>query len=281
MFLRVFVLLVAVVFSVFFLFGCGGGEEIIPGEEIILEKEEWVDPVDIGEKYSVVENVSPGDVISLSTEDGYIVSVGEKIVDGVLIYFKLDEDPNTPNAFYVTEIPRGVVVPEGPPIVRLHTNRRSTGSELVEKHNNVDRREKVVLLSYNVSIDRVLDYHLLVYVEYQTMERQELGGAVHRGRNLLLIPKGETEVHTLYVPNDNEHREFEKVSIRILPYGDMNDLNLPVQVDNYVDASRNPNSHIGLPLEDITVLEGHEYRPYRIASSSFYMIQATPIERNW
>ena len=266
MFLRVFVLLVAVVFSVFFLFGCGGGEEIMPGEEIILEKEEWVDPVDIGEKYSVVENVSPGDVISLSTGDGYIVSVGEKIVDGALIYFKLDEDPNTPNAFYVTEIPRGVVVPEGPPIIRLRDIYRN---ELVEPHNNT-HTDGAVIGCY-VEVDRVLDYNLLVYVEVQTFSRPNLGNEVHRRRILLIIPKGADRYPSLYAGEPDEH---VKGSISLLPYTEMEKIDLPTEIDSeYYEWSE-------LSLADRIIPEGHTFRPYRIASSS-YLMGETVVGQNW
>ena len=53
---------------------------------------------------------------------------------------------------------------------------------------------------YSVGIDRVLDHHLLVYVEYQTLNSPEDGGEVGRGRQLILIPKGETFVYADSLP---------------------------------------------------------------------------------
>ena len=55
-------------------------------------------------------------------------------------------------------------------------------------------------MGYSVGIDRVLDHHLLVYVEYQTLDRPEDGGEVGRGRQLILIPKGETFVYAAFSP---------------------------------------------------------------------------------
>ena len=59
----------------------------------------------------------------------------------------------------------------------------------VRKHNNVQQWEDLTYMSYSVGIDRVLDHHLLVYVEYQTLDTPEIGGEMSRGRQLILIPK--------------------------------------------------------------------------------------------
>ena len=54
----------------------------------------------------------------------------------------------------------------------------------------------------------------------------------------------------------------------------MDDIKLPVKVDNL-------DSDDGFSLKDITVVAGHTFRPYRIASSSFFMQLAIPTESNW
>ena len=120
----------------------------------------------------------------------------------------------------------------------------------------------------------MLDYHLLVYVEYQTLESPEFGGEVGRGRQLILIPKGETFVYGFLSHLTNSYRNFDKISIRILPYTDMSDIDLPVEVDNF-------DSSDGFSRKDLIVVAGHTFRPYRIASSSFLMGQVIPTESDW
>lgn len=269
--------------------GCGGDEEeILLDEEIVAE--EWINPVDIGKEY-MIENVEVGDEVLLST--GGRRTVGDfDVIDSLgggvfyLIAIEPAPTPEKPDLFEIVD--EGFVVPEGPPIVSLYSRdillEKGIGhlSRLIEfpiqKHNNVLRRDRelVRFLSYSVGIDRVLDYHLLVYVEYQMLDSPELGSAVYRGRQLILIPKGETLVFGGGVPIDDNYRYFDKISIRVLPYTNMEDIQLPVEVDNLSSSSV-----AGLPKKDVTVVKGHEFRPYRIASSSFYMREAIPPESNW
>ena len=120
----------------------------------------------------------------------------------------------------------------------------------------------------------MLDHHLLVYVEYQTLDTPENGGEVSRGRQLILIPKGKTFVYGSSLPPNDIYRNYDKISVRVLPYTDMDDIDLPVEVDNF-------DSGDGFSKKDITVVKGHTYRPYRIASSSFLMQQVIPTESDW
>ena len=75
------------------------------------------------------------------------------------------------------------------------------------------------------------------------------------------------------VPRNNSYRDFEKISVTVLPHTDMEEVELPVELDDF--------KHQGLPLRDRVVVEGHKFRPYRIASSSFYLVHAATVESNW
>ena len=145
----------------------------------------------------------------------------------------------------------------------------------IRKHNNVQQWESLGALNYSVGIDRVLDHHLLLYIEYQTLESPEFGGEVGRGRQLFLIPKGETLVGSYYSPPDDSYPTFDRISVRVLPYTDMSAIELPVEVDNF------DSSDDGFSRKDLVVVEGHTFRPYRIASSSFFMAQIIPTESDW
>ena len=143
----------------------------------------------------------------------------------------------------------------------------------IRKHNNVQERKGLGYMNYSVGIDRVLDHHLLVYVEYQALESPEFGGEVSRGRQLILIPKGETFVYCSSLP-PGHYQHYDKISVRVLPYTDMSDIELPVEVDN-------SDGGYDFSKKDRTVVEGHTFRPYRIASSSFFMAQVIPTESDW
>ena len=290
MFGRVFVLLFVVFFTAT-LFGCGAEEEeeIILGEEVVVEK--WIDPTDVGKEY-LVEVPKAGDTVFLSTGGQYTVTKFD-VIDlrerGTFISTLTNVRPNPedPDALiYDEEILRGYVVPEGPPIVSLYSEGLFLREGILDagpdrlkdrpirKHNNVQQLERMGGMSYSVGIDRVLDHHLLVYVGYQTLDRPEDGGEVGRGHQLILIPKGETFVYTHSLPPNDIYQYYDKISVRVLPHTDMNDIDLPVEVDNFdIDG--------GLSKKDITVIAGHTFRPYRIASSSFLMQQAIPTESNW
>ena len=58
----------------------------------------------------------------------------------------------------------------------------------------------------------------------------------------------------------------------MLPYTEMNKIELPAKI------GANPDSfdEIGLLMRDKVIPDGHKFRPYRIASSSFFMAINTP-----
>ena len=72
MFGRFFVLLFVVFFTAT-LFGCGAEEEeIILGEEVVVEK--WIDPIDVGKEYLLEAEVPKvGDTVFLSTGEHHTV----------------------------------------------------------------------------------------------------------------------------------------------------------------------------------------------------------------
>ena len=291
MFGRVFVLLF-VVFLTATLFGCGAEEEIILGEEVVVEK--WIDPIDVGKEYLLEAEVPKvGDTVFLSTGEHHTVEESDFIdlkERGTFISTLTNFRPNPKNPgtfLYSEKIPRGYVVPEGPPIVSLYSYALFDKEGIpvisflqlkdrpIRKHNNVQQRESFKFLNYSVGIDRVLDHHLLLYIEYQTLKTPEFGGEVGRGRQLILIPKGETLVGSYTIPPGGTYPTFDKVSVRVLPYTDMNTIELPVEVDNF------DSSDDGFSRKDLVVVEGHTFRPYRIASSSFFMKQKIPTESDW
>ena len=63
------VLFFVFVSAMFVLFGCGG-DDIVPGEEVVSDK--WKDPKDIGKTYSVGE-VKVGDTVILNTGESHVV----------------------------------------------------------------------------------------------------------------------------------------------------------------------------------------------------------------
>ena len=290
MFCRFFVLLFVVFFTAT-LFGCGAEEEeIILGEEVVVEK--WIDPTDVGKEY-LVEVPKVGDTVFLSTEGQYTITGSDSVKleeQGIFVstFTNIRPNPENPGAFlYDARIPRGYVVPEGPPIVSLYSATLFYQEDIpiisflqlkdrpIRKHNNVQQWESFKFLNYSVGIDRVLDHHLLLYIEYQTLKTPEFGGEMGRGRQLILIPKGETLVGSYTIPPGGTYPTFDKVSVRVLPYTDMNAIELPVEVDNF------DSSDDGFSRKDLVVVEGHTFRPYRIASSSFFMEQKIPTESDW
>ena len=278
--------------------GCGGDEEIPLGEEVVVDK--WIEPEDIGKEYSVKEPAL-GDTVLLHTGEQYKIrefDVGQdfdswQLIDGkyFITTVILRPKPDEPNTFIVEDrIQKGYVVPEGPPIVSLHSWEllQALGIEdfnrmkefPVRSDNNVQQDEQNNSLRYEISIDRALPYHLLVYVEYQLLESPEKGGGVRRGRQLLLIPKGVTLVYGDGLPTDlgsGGEGPFDKISVRVLPYKEMEEIELPYEVFN--EGIRHRYHNLG--PRDVVVVEGHTYRPYRIHSSSFFLMERIPPESIW
>ena len=264
--------------------GCGGDEVAAPGEEVVTNK--WKDPVDIGKEYTVkIEDIEFGKVYTLDTGEsvtfdasrlGDGVQVSEDgLVQAFLMVPVVDDDGNRAmiDGLPVFEQKMvGVIVPEGPPIVSIwsHFTFGSSLREVTPGNNYQDRLD----FGFAIKIDRVLDYNLPIYFEYQTQDREELEGEVRRVRFLTVVLKGDIyakriydEGNRVYVGSRERH---ERASISILPHTDMEKINLPVDLD--IEHS--------VPLEDRRLLEGHVFRPYRIASSSFLMGEVE-IERNW
>ena len=138
--LSIFLFLCIVFIGVSQLLGCGTDEDIMHGEEVVVEK--WVDPVNIGKHYPVKGAVEPGDVVLLSTREEYTVGNADGIVDGVLVSFGQRPDPDEPDVVYGFTIPRGTIVPEGPPIVGLSLYDSDSGQETgylkpIRKNNNI------------------------------------------------------------------------------------------------------------------------------------------------
>ena len=70
---------------------------------------------------------------------------------------------------------------------------------------------------------------------------------------------------------------FDKISVRVLPYKEMEEIELPYEVFN--EGIRHRYHNLG--PRDVVVVEGHTYRPYRIHSSSFFLMERIPPESIW
>lgn len=254
--------------TLFVLFSCGG-DDIEPGEEVVSEK--WVDPEDIGKDYSIkfedIEldvpyRLDTGETVTFKGEIyGAILTENEDGSPAVSKRF-LDENGD-PVLEYL-----GTIVPEGDPIVTL------SAWGFREKPTREDLNVFVgVSFRFGAKIDRVLDYNLPIYLEYQTQDRLELGGAVERGRFILVVPEGETLAVGSKDVDLGDVEQHERSSLSILPHTEMQKLDLPVSVGF-------PGNLDNLPVEIRGIPDGHRFRPYRIASPSF-VIGQTHIEGNW
>ena len=278
--------------------GCGGDEVAAPGEEVVVS--EWVDPTDIGGEY-VVGEVKTGDTVTLSTGETYTIGplfsakenddllyagamldIINSEGDGrsLLTSATYKKNPDRPGDLLTdTYLERGYIVPEGPPIVFLSIDERVPGGlgelETVQVTGENNSQEDSVWLSFSIEIDRILDYNLPIYIEFQSQDRGELGGGVQRVRFLTVVLKGDTRARTVYVDDISygfgDSSKHVRTSVSILPYTEMERIALPAHLD--ID-------HRNVSLEDQVLLEGHVFRPYRIASSSYLMGEAE-IERNW
>ena len=281
MYYRNFCSLVMIVFFGFSWIGCGAEVPSEPGEEVVSDK--WIDPKDIGKEYSV-DKVKTGDIVMLSTGETYQVRTffrnenPEKIRNGVMVdAIEIAENgdqiitshvfepvPNEPNVLREKEyIPRGTVVPKGDPIVTLFRMYGTAATHITKDNNKLD----YVGFSWRVTIDRVLDHNLPIYMEYQVRNIQ---GEVKRGRFLMVVPKGKTiakgKIPTEDTLSNNIGRrnEHDKGLISILPYTEMKEITLPITL------------HDGLVIP-----KGHKFRPYRIRSSSFLMGEDTSLGDDW
>ena len=263
------------------LFGCGADEVLIPGEEVVVN--EWVDPVDIGKEYGIGD-VEVGDTVTLSTGELHTIRKHdlfiEKSPDGVAA---------TLHVFISKPIPYGsggsliewnqiTIVPDGPPIIFIGTDyERPLAVERVTKSDNIQDR---VGLHFAIEVDRILDYNLPVYLEYQAQMRKEFGGEVRRVRFLTVIQKGESFALRVFTEDDpylsvGDPEKHERACISILPYTEMEKIALPASLDISPHLP-----YYDMPPEDRIIPAGHTFRPYRIASSSFLM-GVNSVERSW
>ena len=144
----------------------------------------------------------------------------------------------------------GTIVPEGPPIVGIFERTRKYGTLIqrislqvwtvqITAENNVVDTLPVV---YYIGIDRVLDYNLPIYIEYQGQDRQGLGGGVERARFITIVKKGRTVAEyvavrrdkymtdEIFIPEvDYSHTplRYEKASVSILPYTEIGEARSP------------------------------------------------------
>ena len=256
--------------------GCGVGDDpLLPGEEVVVE--EWTDPVDIGKEYGVGD-VEVGDTVTLSTGEQFQVGEFDTVdfMEGAGWLFTTRVPvPDRPRVFKPTQ--RGFVVPDGPPIVFIAVNAYKNVRDQVRKDDNIQDR---VGLSFAIKVDRVLDYNLPIYLEYQVQMRKEFGGEVRRVRLLTVVRKGGSFALHVFTEDDphlsvGDPEKHERACLSILPYTEMEKIALPASVDVSPDIS-----YYDMPLEDRIIPAGHTFRPYRIASSSFLM-GVNSVERNW
>ena len=262
------------------LLGCGGDDPTTPGEEVVSDK--WKEPKDIGKVYTV-DKPKLGDTVFLSTGEEYTIGKFDHVAkreEGFFITtYVSDPHPDEPNRFIVREkIERGFVVPEGAPIVRIFSpfwneDIREPEDRQITKKNNI--QEDSLTPSFDISIDRVVDYNLPIYIEYQLQQREAFGGEVTRRRFLVVVVQGNTYTSgwlNFQRGVGNKRNEYMRASISVLPYTEMNKIELPAKIGANLDYF----DEIGLPIRDKTIPEGHKFRPYRIASSSFFMAINTP-----
>ena len=264
-------LMLWIVFLSISLLGCGAEVPSEPGEEVVSDK--WIDPKDIGKEYRVnAEDIKKGDTVLLSDGETHkmtTLDTAEPADNGtaVLHTFKAEPVPNKINTFHAVEVKKTIVL-EGDPIVYI-----SAQGTPVTKANNV------ASIGYGcwVVIDRTLDYHFPIYLEYRTQDFEALGGQVHVIRFIAIVKKGRRsalleghDTSTLYVGDREKH---QKASISILPYTEMKKINLPA-ITGFPEGDKIS------PYEISLIPEGHTFRPYRIRSSSFFMTKPE-IEDNW
>ena len=272
MYCRNFCSLLLIVFLGFSLIGCGAEVPSEPGEEVVTDK--WVDPKDIGKEYRVnTEDIKEGDTVLLSDGETHLMTIldtAEPADDGtaVLHTYTAEPVPNKPNRWRTVEVEKTIVL-EGDPIVYLSL----TDGTTLTKDNNVGPMG----IGCWVEIDRIVDYHFPIYLEYRTQDFEALGGQVHVIRFIAIVKKG--GLLALFEGNDTsnfyvgDREEHQKAYISILPYTELKKINLPA-------ITGLPEGDKIYPSEIRIIPEGHTFRPYRIRSSSFLMTKPE-IEDNW
>lgn len=246
--------------SILFMFiGCG--ENLEPGEEVVSNK--WKVPKDMGKDYPVGD-IKVGDTVYLNTGERHVVKENDIIKkerEGVVINI----DGKSAYRFES----QVMIVPDDLPIVSFTRSFKKWTTigpfhfhEPIPKDENV---EDYVIHDFSISIDRRLDYNLPIYLEYQAQKRDELGGEVIRVRYLAIVTRGRQWAYGT-TPPGNEN-DYQRSSISILPYTEMNDIDLPAKAGSTPELF----DEIRLPDAVKVIPKGHKFRPYRIRSSSFRM----------
>ena len=145
----------------------------------------------IGEVYTVtVGDIDFGDVVTLATGKQHKVGKFDFIElteDGALLTaYALVADPRQPVDLWVREeIFSEFIVPEGDPIVSIFSRfwNETLGEyekKQVTEENNI--KQDSITPSFDIRIDRAVDYNLPIYCEYQVQKRAAFGGEVTRYR---------------------------------------------------------------------------------------------------
>lgn len=260
------------------IFGCGAGEDIT--QETSESLPPWTVPVDIGTYYPV-GNVGTGDTVLLSNGTRHTLKENEYPVDsgqtktltiqmpvfnetGDLLRDLTGSPATRTQAF--TIVPEG---PPGPPIVYIFEDNRYIHDPNIER--------PFPLLDHYLMIDRVLDYHLFVYVESQQLEPEIIGGGARSYHFLHIIPRGQYTSARLDCGNYIGYEPFVKASVRILPHTETDEIELPVRVDLDKNYKVPPELDIA-PDYRFFLREDHVFQPYRIASPSYIIGESDEIE---
>ncbi len=242
-------------FGCFTILGCDSDNgEILPITRCPEDHLLWREPIDAGSHYPV-RNISVGDTVLLQSGEYREIKASDDIytsVDG-MTRIAFTEDSVDESGDPITVARSFNVVSEGPPIVSIYVNGQRA----------YDTIEATTYYTYSIGVDRVLDYPLFVSVEHQVAAPPAYGPRVpleaSRHRLLHVIPKG--EITTPLLDGAGHPNDYTRVSVRILPYAEMDRIALPTEV-----AVKNPSD---LPVENRVVLEGYTFQPYRINSPSY------------
>ena len=262
------------------LFGCGAGEYGTQDTSESLPP--WLDPVDIGHYYPV-GNVGPGDTVLLSNgthhtlkENEYPVDIGQTktLTHRALVFNAAGDLLRDPTGNPATRTQSLTIVPEGTsgqPTVYIFEDDRYIYDPNIER--------PFPLLDYYLMIDRILDYHLFVYVESQVLEPQITGGGARHYRFLHIIPRGQYTSLRLSCGSYIGFDPYIKASVRILPHTEMDEIELPVRVDIDKNVKLTPELDI-TPDYHIFLYKDHDFQPYSIASPSYIIGETHEIEEN-
>ena len=263
-----------IVFLGISLLGCGAEVPSEPGEEVVSDK--WVDPKDIGKEYRVnAEDIKEGDTVLLSDGETHEIGVLDSVEpadDGTVVLHMATAVPvpNKINTFRSEKVEKTIVL-EGDPIVYLKGTYRNGARPVTKDRNVIDESTLCT-----VWIDRELDYHLPIYLESRVQDH--LSGQVHVTRFIVVVLKGRKFAVTSgpeSVPlGPLDSKKHERGYISVLPYTEMKKIKLPAETGF-------PGEGLLSPKEISVIPVGHQFRPYRIRSSSFFMEVNTSLGEDW